>query len=46
MPLSIQKLSPAIGASIDGVDLGQPLTPDVAEQIRSALFEHEVDFLS
>ena len=44
MPLSIQKLSPALGASIDGVDLAQPLTSDVSEQIRSALFEHEVIF--
>lgn len=44
MALSIQRLSPAIGASIEGVDLAQPLTPYVAAQIRSALFEHEVIF--
>lgn len=37
MTLSIESLEPEIGARVSGVDLTQPLTPDVAAQIEGAM---------
>jgi taurine dioxygenase len=42
--LSIQPLTPAIGAEIHGVDLGQPITPAVSQAIRDAFTTHQVIF--
>ncbi|RBL66702.1 TauD/TfdA family dioxygenase, partial [Pseudomonas sp. MWU13-2625] len=39
--LDLRRLSPALGAEIRGVDLGQPLPPAQLEEIRQAL----TDFL-
>lgn len=44
MSIRIQRLSPAIGALIEGVDLATPLPADLAQQIRAALYAHEVIF--
>ncbi len=37
MTISIEPLEPEIGARVSGVDLTQPLTPDVATQIERAM---------
>ncbi|WP_120501588.1 TauD/TfdA family dioxygenase [Roseovarius sp. EL26] len=41
----VQKITPAIGAEIDGVDLTVPLTAEVTEGLYHALLEHQVIFL-
>ena len=43
--MQAQKITPAIGAVIDGVDLGAPLTDAVADGLYRALLEHQVIFL-
>jgi taurine dioxygenase len=42
--LTIQPLTPAIGAEIQGIDLGQPLDPAVFQAIRDAFTTHQVIF--
>jgi taurine dioxygenase len=42
--IQVQPLSPALGAEIGGVDLGQPLTDDTIAEIRRAFLEHLVIF--
>ena len=41
--MRIEPLTPAIGAELTGIDLGQ-VTPDLVEEIRGALLEHKVVF--
>src|SRR5262245_49165219 len=40
----VQPASPAVGAEIGGVELGQALSADVIDEIRRALFEFGVVF--
>ncbi len=42
--VSIQKLSPFIGAEINGIDLSLPLTPAVIAELKSLLVQHKVLF--
>lgn len=42
--LTVQPLTPVIGAEIGGVDLAAPLAPETLEQIRQALWQHQVIF--
>ena len=42
--LSIHKLTPCIGAEIEGVDLSQPLSDAVVGDLRQALLDHRVIF--
>jgi taurine dioxygenase len=44
MPMHVRPLTPTIGALVDGVDLGQGVSADLAELIRSLLLEHQVLF--
>jgi taurine dioxygenase len=44
MPLSVTRLTPAIGALIEGVHLGEPLTDAAHAAIDRALVEHQVLF--
>jgi taurine dioxygenase len=44
MPVQISPLTPTIGAVIEGVDLGQPLSDDLIGEIRRALLAHQVIF--
>ena len=43
-PLNIRRLTPAIGAEIDGIDLDSTLDDGVVEAIYAALIEHHVIF--
>lgn len=40
--LTVTRLQPAIGAELSSVDLTQPLSPEIAEDIRQALRDHGV----
>jgi taurine dioxygenase len=42
--LSVRRLTPSIGAEIEGIDLSAPLTDGQFRQIRDALLEHLVIF--
>lgn len=42
--MEVRKLTGAIGAEIDGVDLSRPLPPDLVEAIRDALDDNYVVF--
>lgn len=42
--LTIRPLQPTIGAEIEGVDLRQPLTPDLRDAIKAALLQYKVLF--
>ncbi len=42
MTITIEKVSPAVGAEIKGLDLSRPLDAEVVEQIRVAWCEHIV----
>jgi taurine dioxygenase len=42
--LQVTRLEPTIGAEISGVDLSQPLTPAVRDELRQLLLEHKVIF--
>ena len=44
MPFQVKPLTPAIGAVVEGVDLGQPLSDDLLGAIRQALLDHKVIF--
>jgi len=44
MPFQVKPLTPAIGALVEGVDLGQPLSDDLLGAIRQALLDHKVIF--
>ena len=44
MPTQIRPLTPAIGAVIEGVDLGQPMSDDLLGFLRQALLDHKVIF--
>ena len=42
--MKIQKVAGALGAQVNGVDLRQPISPDLAASIRQALLDHLVIF--
>ena len=42
MPISIQKISSAVGAIVEGVDLSNPVPPEVFEALQLAVGEHGV----
>lgn len=42
--MNVHRIAGALGAELDGVDLAQPLSPDLAGDIRAALLEHQVIF--
>jgi taurine dioxygenase len=44
MPLTVNRLTPTIGAVVDGVQIGAALTDDDFGRIRTALLEHQVLF--
>jgi len=44
MTIEIDRLTPAIGAEISGVDLRAPLTPTTRDEIHQALLDHHVIF--
>jgi alpha-ketoglutarate-dependent taurine dioxygenase len=44
MTLHITRLEPTIGAEIDGIDLRQPLTPALRDELRQLLLTHKVLF--
>jgi len=43
--MDIQKVTPALGAEISGVDLSQPINDGLADALYNALMEHQVIFL-
>ena len=45
MPITIQPVSPAVGAEIAGVDLARPLSDEAFATVRKALLAHGVVFL-
>lgn len=42
--LRVTRLEPTIGAEIAGIDLRQPLTPALRDELRGLLLEHKVIF--
>ncbi|MFM0223223.1 taurine dioxygenase [Paraburkholderia dipogonis] len=44
MSLNFTRLTPALGALVEGIDLAQPIDQDVRDQIREALTRHQVLF--
>lgn len=42
--LTVTPVQPTIGAEIGGVDLSQPLTPELRDEIRALLVKHKVIF--
>ena len=42
--LHVTRLEPTIGAEISGIDLSQPLTPALRDELRRLLLEHKVIF--
>lgn len=42
--LKVKRLQPTFGAEISGVDLSQPLTPELRDEIRALLVQHKVIF--
>ena len=42
--ITLEPVSPVIGAEVSGVDLSAPLTPDVVEVLHAALLTHQVLF--
>ncbi|HEY0649470.1 TauD/TfdA family dioxygenase, partial [Phenylobacterium sp.] len=42
--MQIRPLTPTIGAVVEGVDLGQGVSADLAEALRQALLKHQVIF--
>jgi taurine dioxygenase len=40
--MQVEKLAPALGAEVSGVDLSQPIAPQLCAQIRAAWLEHMV----
>ena len=44
MPLHITRLEPTIGAEIAGIDLRQPLSPALRDELRQLLLTHKVLF--
>jgi taurine dioxygenase len=42
--ISIRRLTPALGAEIEGIDLNQPVDDAVFQAVRAALLEHQVLF--
>ncbi|MFC3625342.1 taurine dioxygenase [Vogesella amnigena] len=44
MSLSFTRLSPAIGAVVEGINLSQPLDTDLRDTLSSALLQHQVLF--
>jgi taurine dioxygenase len=42
--LQVTRLEPTLGAEIAGIDLRQPLTPALRDELRSLLLEHKVLF--
>lgn len=43
--LHVRRVQPAIGAVITGLDLAQPVAPQVADDLRNALYTHGAIFL-
>lgn len=44
--LEVRRIQPAIGARVSGIDLAQPITPTLAEDLRTALYTNGVIFLT
>jgi len=44
MSLTLTRLSPALGAIVEGVDLAQPLTDRLQQEVQQALLQHQVLF--
>jgi len=42
--LHVTRLEPTIGAEISGIDLSQPITPALRDELRALLLEHKVIF--
>jgi taurine dioxygenase len=42
MALTLKKITPAIGATVDGVDFSQALSPADKQAVEQALLEHEI----
>ena len=42
MSISIQKVAPAVGAVVKGIDLSVPIPPDTLNVIEQAIAEHGV----
>lgn len=42
--MQVKPLTPTIGALVEGVDLSQPVSDDLAAQVRQALLDHQVIF--
>ena len=42
--ITVTKVNPAVGATISGVDLSQPMSPEVFEEVHRALMENVVIF--
>jgi taurine dioxygenase len=42
--LQVTRLEPTIGAEISGIDLSQPITPALRDELRALLLEHKVIF--
>jgi len=42
--LQVTRLEPTIGAEIAGIDLSQPITPALRDELRALLLEHKVIF--
>ena len=42
MSISIQKVSPAVGAVVTGIDLSNPVSPDIFETLERAIAEYDV----
>lgn len=42
--IETQRISGALGAEVSGVNLAEPLAPEVLAEVRSALLEHQVIF--
>ncbi|MEI9992503.1 MAG: TauD/TfdA family dioxygenase [Rhizomicrobium sp.] len=43
-PLAVTKLSPVIGAEVGGIDLRDPLSPELRDELHRLLLEHKVLF--
>jgi len=39
--IETQRISGALGAEVSGVNLAEPLAPEVLAEVRSALLEHQ-----
>jgi taurine dioxygenase len=42
MPIATTPLAPTVGVEVHGVDLTQPFTPEVADELRELMWQHSV----